>query len=200
MKEILRSITKSLATIFIKIFFRVEEIGSENVPKEGKAILCSNHIHDIDGPLMCLTAKRGISIIAKEELWDNKVFAYFLDMFDTISVNREKPKMSTFKKIKKVMENNKLLGVFIEGTKHGLAKGLDVKDGAASFAIKYNAPVVPIKLVGNYRVFSTVKMIYGKPLVLEKNTNVKEGTKQIMHAIDSLKEPLSRQKKLVKTL
>lgn len=175
----------------MKFLFRVEVINQDNVPKDGKAILCSNHINAIDGPLVLAFTNRKVNFIAKEELWKHKVVAYVLDLFDAISINRAEPKVQTFKEVKKVLERDELLGIFPEGTRNGLAKELEVKDGASFIAIRNNAPIIPIKLIGNYRVFSKIKMIYGQPLMLA-NRNVKEGTKQIMQAIEEIKEPVSK--------
>jgi 1-acyl-sn-glycerol-3-phosphate acyltransferase len=184
----LKNIIKAIAKIIMKILFKVEVINKENVPNTGRAILCSNHIHAVDGPLVLAFTDRKVNFIAKKELWKNKIIAYILDMFDAISVNRQKPELQTFRKIKRVLESDELLAIFPEGTRNGLAKDLEAKDGAAFMAINNNAPIIPIKLIGNYRIFSKVKMIYGKPLVLA-NKDVKEGTKQIMQAIQEIEEP-----------
>lgn len=184
----MRDAIKGIAKGIMKVLFRVEVYNQENVPKEGKAILCSNHIHAIDGPLVLAFTDRKVNFIAKKELWKNKLFAYILDMFDAISIDRESPKLKTFKRIKQVLENEELLAIFPEGTRNAMVKHQDAKDGAAYFAIKNDSPIVPIKLIGNYHVFSKVKMIYGKPLVLA-NKDVKEGTKQIMEAIENIKVP-----------
>ena len=187
----MRDIIKGIAKAIMKFLFRVEVINQDNVPKDGKAILCSNHINAIDGPLVLAFTDRKVNFIAKEELWKHKVVAYVLDLFDAISINRAEPKVQTFKEVKKVLERDELLGIFPEGTRNGLAKELEVKDGASFIAIRNNAPIIPIKLIGNYRVFSKIKMIYGQPLMLA-NRNVKEGTKQIMQAIEEIEEPVSK--------
>ena len=186
----MRDALKSIAKALMKVLYRVEVINKENVPSEGKAVLCSNHIHALDGPLVLAFTDRKVNFIAKKELWHNKIVAYVLNLFEAISIDRENPKIQTFRQIKKVLAEDELLGIFPEGTRNGLAKELEAKNGAAFIAVSNNAPVVPIKLVGNYHVFSKVKMIYGKPLVIA-NRDVKEGTKQIMQAIEEIEEPCS---------
>lgn len=192
----MRDFIKQIAKALMKVLYRVEVYNKENVPKEGRAVLCSNHIHALDGPLVLAFTDRKVNFIAKKELWHNKIVAHILDMFDAISIDRENPKIQTFRQVKKVLSNEELLGIFPEGTRNGMAKDLEAKNGAAFIAISNNAPIVPIRLVGNYHVFSKVKMIYGKPLVLA-NKDIKEGTKYIMHAIDEIEDP-SLQKKLIK--
>ncbi|MDD4643620.1 MAG: lysophospholipid acyltransferase family protein [Bacilli bacterium] len=176
---------KKILKLFMKLFYKVEVINQENVPSEGKAVLCCNHIHALDGPLVVAFTDRKVNFLAKQELWNDKILAHFLNEFGAISVDRQKPKLNTFREAKKVLDNDELLGIFPEGTRNGMAKNMEAKDGAAYFAISNNAPVVPIKLLGNYRIFSKVKVIYGTPLVLV-NRDVKEGTKQIMQAINDL--------------
>jgi 1-acyl-sn-glycerol-3-phosphate acyltransferase len=59
-------IIKVIARAVMKVLFRVEIINKDNVPRDGKAILCSNHIHLIDGPLILAFTERKVNFIAKE--------------------------------------------------------------------------------------------------------------------------------------
>ena len=62
-------------TFVIKLFYIIfhtiiptKIIGKENIPKEGAAVLCSNHIHVLDSVSIVSNIKRMMYVIAKEEL------------------------------------------------------------------------------------------------------------------------------------
>jgi 1-acyl-sn-glycerol-3-phosphate acyltransferase len=167
----------------MRIFYGVKVINKENVPSSGKAILCGNHISTMDGPLIVAFTDRNVNFLAKKEAWNSKLSACFLNKFKAISVDRGKLSLETFRKIKKVLENEELLGIFPEGTRNGLAKGLDVKEGAALIGAKYSTPIVPIKISGNYRLFHRVWLIYGKPFYV---SNREDGTREIMQRISDM--------------
>ena len=61
----------------------------------------------------------------------------------------------------KVLSNNEGLGLFPEGTRHGLEKGVKVKNGAAFMALRTGKKIVPVGVkVGRNKIVIN----YGKPL------------------------------------
>ncbi|HHT38810.1 MAG TPA: 1-acyl-sn-glycerol-3-phosphate acyltransferase [Mollicutes bacterium] len=177
---------KKIARNGMRLLFRVEVINEHKVPKEGGAILCSNHISAFDGPLIVAFANRKINIVAKKELWNNKLISYFLNKYNAIQVDREKPSIASLREMKKVLCNGEVLALFPEGTRNGLAKEVEVKGGASFLSTITQKPIVPIKIVGKYRLFHKIKLIYGNPFVVK---NKQEGIKEITDAIEMIKEP-----------
>ena len=66
---------RGLVVKFFYVMFhsiiRTKVIGRENIPENGAAILCSNHIHFFDSVSIVVHNKRMVYIIAKEELLKN---------------------------------------------------------------------------------------------------------------------------------
>ena len=60
-----------------------------------------------------------------------------------------------------------------------MAKGEKVKDGAAFFALRTDAKVVPIGISGKTGHFSKVKIRYGKPLDYSKYKNTEDEKKAL---------------------
>ena len=56
------------------------------------------------------------------------------------------------------------MALFPEGTRNGIAKGEKVKDGAAFFAVRSGAPVIPCGIKGGEKGNRKVVITYGKPL------------------------------------
>lgn len=62
------------------------------------------------------------------------------------------------------MKNKEILGIFPEGTRKGMEKHADVKDGAVFLAYKAHVKIVPVGISGSFKPFSKVIFNYGKPV------------------------------------
>lgn len=168
MKNILKSIGRGIVIgamwIYCKIVYRFEVIGKENIPKEGAVIICGNHRTFLDPPLIEITTGRYTRFLAKEELTKNKFLAFLGFIFDAILVKRDSKEVKALKESLQTLKNGDCLALFPEGTRNGLAKGEKVKDGAAFFAVRSGAPVVPCGIKGGEKGNRKVTITYGKPL------------------------------------
>ena len=164
LKAIGRKIVIGAIWIYCKIVYRFEVIGKENIPKEGPAIICGNHRSFLDPPLIEITTGRYTRFLAKEELTKNKFLAFLGFIFDAILVKRDSKEVKALKESLQTLKNGDCLALFPEGTRNGLAKGEKVKDGAAFFAVRSGAPVVPCGIKGGEKGNRKVTITYGKPL------------------------------------
>ena len=168
MKEILkatgRSIVKGAIIIYCKIVYRYKVIGKENIPKEGQVIICGNHKSFLDPPLIMITVGRYTRFLAKEELTKSKFLAFLGKVFDVILVKKDSKEVVALKESLKTLKNGQCLALFPEGTRNGLAKGEQVKDGAAFFAVRSGAKVVPCGIKGGEKGNRKVTITYGEPL------------------------------------
>ena len=165
-KQIIRIIVRFAIKLYFVVIYRVKVIGQENIPKNKKEplIYCGNHRTYKDPPLIVVTAKRHVRFLAKEELTKNKFFAYLGYVFDSILVKRDSKEVIALKESLKTLKNGDCLALFPEGTRNGLAKGEKVKDGAAFFAVRSGAPVVPCGIKGGEKGNRKITITYGKPL------------------------------------
>ena len=63
----------------------------------------------------------------------------------------------------KALKNNRVLGIFPEGTRKGLEKQEKIKNGAVYLAYKTGKKIVPVGVQGSFKPFTRVKFNYGKP-------------------------------------
>lgn len=186
MKNILRNISSAIVQggmwIYYVVFHRIKIEGRKNIPKEGPLIFCANHKSYLDPPLVKITAKRKTYFLAKESLWNNKFLAFLGWVFEAIPVKRDEKDINAIKASLKYLKNGECIALFPEGTRNGMEKGEKAKDGAAFFALRSGAKVVPIGISGDTKTFSKLTITYGKPLdfsnydkndkdALEKATN-----------------------------
>lgn len=192
-KLIVRKIVVWNLYIYCKLVHRVKIEGRENIPKEGALIFCGNHKSFLDPPLIQITVKRKSYFLAKADLYKNCFFRILGWAFDAIPVKRDSKDINAIKTSLKHLKNGDCIAIFPEGTRNGIEKGEKVKDGAAFFAQRSGAKVVPIGISGNSKGFGKVKIKYGKPLDFSKYDKDDKGalekiTQEIMNAILELTE------------
>lgn len=163
-KGIFKWIVRGAIYLWCKIYYRAQIIGLENIPKEGPLIFVGNHKSYLDAPLIIATAKRDMRFLGKEELKENLFFRFLAWTFDVIAVKRDNSDVGPIKESLKVLKNNGNIGLFPEGTRHGLEKGEKTKDGAAFFAVRSGAKVIPCGIKGGEKGNRKVIITYGKPL------------------------------------
>ena len=189
-KKVIGGIAKIILRIFFAIVYRLKIEGTENIPKDNEPlILCGNHRSYLDPPLIQCTAKRTVRFLAKDELHKNKFIAFWMYIFDGIYVKRGDSKdIKPIKDTLKALKNNDCVGIFPEGTRNGMKKGEASKDGAAFFAVRTGAKVIPVGISGGERPFKKMIIRYGKPLDFSgRNKNeLDEITEEIMEKIVEL--------------
>lgn len=164
LKRILKAIVRGAIFAWCKIYYKAEILGTENIPKDGPLIFCGNHRTYLDPPLIVVTGKRDMRFLAKQELYNNKFLAFLGWVFDAIAVKRDEKDVTAIKEALKALKNGDCLALFPEGTRNGLAKGEKVKDGAAFFAVRSGAKVIPCGIKGGDKENRKVTITYGKPL------------------------------------
>ena len=167
--ELGRTIVRTVIFIYCKIVYRVKIVGTQNVPKEGALLFCGNHRTYLDPPLIVVTAGRHMRFMAKEELRKNPLFAFLGVLFEGIYVKRDEKDITALKEALKTLKNGGCIGIHQEGTRNGLEKNDGkIKNGAAYMALKTNAKIVPVGIIGPAKPFSKNEIIYGEPIDLSE--------------------------------
>ncbi|MCI8965942.1 MAG: 1-acyl-sn-glycerol-3-phosphate acyltransferase [Clostridia bacterium] len=164
--KFIQAIVKGICYILVKIMYRVEIEGIENIPKNEGVILCGNHIHALDAPVLIVKSKKEICFMAKEELFKNPIFKMMANMYGVFPVSRGRKDTDAIRKSLEILKQNRILGIYPEGTRNGIEKGIKPKNGAVNIAIRTNTKIVPFGVKGNFKLFSKVKYTFGKPMDL----------------------------------
>lgn len=161
---IARAIVKGFANIGFRLLYRVDIKGLENIPKEGGAILCSNHIHALDSVLYVTRVKRMIYAMGKEELFNTKFKNWFMRAMGVFPVKRDTASEEAINVAVNHLTDGDLLAIFPEGTRNGLAKGVKPKKGVALIALRAKTPILPMAMVGSFKPFTKIKIRIGEPM------------------------------------
>lgn len=188
----LYNILRKMFLITFKVFYRLKVEGIEHVPKDGAVILCSNHISNFDPPLVGSPLKRKVSFMAKSELFEVPLLKNILPSLNAFPIKRGGVSRESIRLTLRLLEEGKMLCIFPQGTRSNtLETG---QKGAASFALKSGATVVPVAIIGEYRLFSRMMIRYGAPVDLSgfsekaSSEELEEATNRIMQAIRELRD------------
>lgn len=181
---------KWICSVLFYPLYRIKVVGRENVPSDGPVIICSNHISNLDPPIVGITSNRNIYFLAKEELFKNPIIGGILKRVHAFPIKRGMRDRNALRKGLGVLKENHALGLFPEGSRQKsgeIGKGLA---GAGFFALRSNAYIVPCAIIGPYEKFKPLKVVYGKPIDMseyrEEKASAQEVTDRIMEEIRQL--------------
>lgn len=184
---ILYRILRPIVNGLFRVLYRPTIIGSDNIPKEGPVVICGNHTSIFDIPLLFCTTKRTIHFLAKDELFRGIGKPFFKAMA-CIPVNRRKKDHEALEKAIKVLKDQKLIGIFPEGT---FNRTNDIimpfKFGAVSMSSKTNSTIVPFSITGKYKIFrkNSVTICFGKPYKINTDS-LEEANNELMDKVKTL--------------
>ena len=163
--------------IRLKLVYRLEVHGLENVPKDNRYIVCPNHLSTLDPPLMVAVMPRSVSFMAKKELFDIPFLRWWIDWLGAFAVNRESLGPSTVKTVQTIRESNWVLGMFPQGTRGVPGEIRGVTKGFAGLAKLTKCDILPVGIIGSNEVKRwpfTGKIIVniGKPIPYDKNPDI----------------------------
>ena len=152
-----------LVTLVANIFHPVTVIGRENLPEHG-ALLCPNHNSNWDPVLVALKVPVNyrLHIMAKKELFCNKVFDWVLRKLGAFPVDRGEGDIEAVKNALKAIKSGDNLLIFPEGTRVEHEGDLPAKGGVAVIGIRSGAQFVPVYVEGNKRLFHRTRIIFGQ--------------------------------------
>lgn len=157
---------RGLLRLIYKFLFRLEAQGKEHVPDEGGVLLCSNHISLLDPPTVGILLDRKVHFMAKKELFDIFGLGWLIKQLGAFPVKRGGVSKESIKTSLTLLRTGNIMGIFPEGTRSKGEDGGAGKKGAATFALRSDAVVIPVAIIGNYKMFKKTKVVYGSPVDL----------------------------------
>jgi 1-acyl-sn-glycerol-3-phosphate acyltransferase len=165
---------RKLFELFYRFGCRLQIEGRENLVAEGPAIIIANHVSFWDPPLVsAIASRRQMHFMAKEELFRNPLFGWILRRINVFPVKRGAPDRKAIKHALDVLARGELLAMFPEGTRSKTGILQKPEPGAAMFALKTGAPVIPVALFNSGKIlraggpFPRLTVLVGKPFRLE---------------------------------
>lgn len=205
--SILYRVLKLILTPILKALYRVKAEGLEDFPAEGPVIVVANHVSFLDSFWIPLCVPRRMVYLAKAEYFESWKTRWFFSALGMIPVRRdikEKTEAALQAGIE-VLQEGGVLGLYPEGTRSPDGRLYRGRTGVARLALRSQAPVVPVGLIGSREVmpkqakmpklWGRVTVRFGKPLSFERYLDQEEDrfvlrtiTDEIMYEIMTLSE------------
>ena len=158
---------KAMLYIPYKLVFPTVVVGRENVPRDTNYISVGNHLSWADTPNIGINIKGFRHFVAKKEIADNKFVKWLALKLGVIFIDRGAADLSAVKKILRVLKAGENVSLFPEGTRNRNNTDLqEIKAGAAMFAIKGNAVIVPMMIFKKTKAFRKNWLYVAPPLDL----------------------------------
>lgn len=181
-----------------KLFYNFHIEGTENIPQDRALVMASNHRSYADPVILTMPMKKPVTYMAKEELFKNRLFGWFITKLGAFPVKRGTGDMQVIDDAVGILKSGRHLVIFPEGTRSKDGKVGKGKTGVALIAAKSGADVLPCGIVfeGEKLHFrSKLTLRFGKVIPAEEIAvedaspkALKEVKKRIMGAITELVE------------
>jgi 1-acyl-sn-glycerol-3-phosphate acyltransferase len=168
----------------LRLVFRPQVEGGEQVPDTGPAILAGNHLSFSDSIFVPLVLRRKVIFVAKEEYFTGKgVKGWLTKMFfvgtGTIPLDRSggRAAQAALNTGLRILREGRLFGIYPEGTRSPDGRLYRGKTGVARLALESGAPVVPVVMLNGDEIqppgtvlpkVKRVKIRFGKPMTFER--------------------------------
>lgn len=186
------SVIKVIAMIVFAPFLPRKVIGKENVPAEGGFVLAMNHRSNLDVIVGGLSCPRQLHFMAKKELFENRLLGWLCRKLNAFPLDRKGNDLKAIKTALSLLKSGKVLGIFPEGTRVRHGEDVAAKAGVSMLALRARVPVVPAVIVGEYKLFHRVYVIFGKPVSLEQYYDDKLSNEQLQQISEEILEEIKK--------
>ena len=139
-------VVRIMSWVLIRLVYRIRVKGLHNIPDEGPAIIASNHVSFVDGPLLMGVSKRPVHFVLDWNYYYIPTGPFWFGQARAIPIapSRESGEVleKAFEIIHERLENGELLGIFPEGriTKDGKLNRF--QPGIAKIVRKSPVPII----------------------------------------------------------
>lgn len=195
-----RKIIKDIVRVIVCCLWPYRTVGKENIPTEGGAVLCCNHLSNMDPVHLMVSQPRHIYFMAKKELFKTAIFRWLLGkVMGVFTVDRQANDKDAVVHGIRLVQDGHMMGIFPEGTRSkdgNLARG---KAGIAMIVARTGASIVPCCILRKtknrkLRLFCRTTIVFGKPVLPSElgldgeRPDIRQGTRLIMERIAALME------------
>ena len=173
---------------------RLRVHGKERIPESGGFVVALNHFSWIDIPLFAFANPRNTYFVAKAEAHRIPGLGQFIRAFGSFSVRRGESDRDAVRRMREVVHEGNVLGVFVEGTRQRSGVPGVAQPGAAMVALQEDVPLVCGAICGSleWRLgnFAPASVAWSEPLRFE---GLPRGAKGYREASAEIEREIRRQ-------
>jgi 1-acyl-sn-glycerol-3-phosphate acyltransferase len=167
---------------------RLRSYGTERIPPTGGLVVALNHLSWIDIPLFAFSNPRNTYFLAKVEAHSVPGLGQFIRAFGSFSVRRGESDRDAVRRMREVVREGHVLGVFAEGTRQRSGVPGVAQPGAAMVAIQEDVPLVVGAIYGSQHWklgnFAPTSIAWGEPIRFAGLPRGAKGYREASHEIE----------------
>jgi acyl-[acyl-carrier-protein]-phospholipid O-acyltransferase/long-chain-fatty-acid--[acyl-carrier-protein] ligase len=136
--------------VTIHTLFRIRVEGSERVPRQGGALLVSNHVSFVDGILISAAIDRNVRFMIWRPYFEHPMMNWFLRQIHAIPVGTNGPRdmVAALAKAREELKRGRVVCIFAEGAITRTGGLQPFKRGMEKIAHGAGVPIIPTHLDG----------------------------------------------------
>jgi glycerol-3-phosphate dehydrogenase (NAD(P)+) len=134
---------------FFLVYFRMQRIGREHLPRTGPLLLASNHRSFLDPFVIGTLVRRPVYYMAKRELFEKRWQAWVLNALGAFPVDRGAGDRAAMDTARAILERGDCVVLFPEGTRVRPGPLGEPRRGVGRLALETGAPVAPVAVIGS---------------------------------------------------
>ena len=175
---------------------RVQTVGLDQLDPARTYIFMSNHVSNLDPPILIPLIPKRTSVMVKKELFSYPILGRAMRMGSLLPVDRgnRDAGIAAVRAAKEVVKQGLNMTIFVEGKRSFDGKLLPFKKGPFYLAMECGVPVVPVTISGTYYVMpktrfsikpGTVTVIFHAPIEPKDFVSRECLTDKVRAAIDA---------------
>jgi len=139
---------------------RIDAPDLQKIPRQGPLIVYSNHIGQIEVPLMYTHLQpRPLTGIAKVETWEGWFLRWIFNLWGAIPIRRGEADIEAMRKSLEALEKSHILAIAPEGTRSKTGRLKQAHPGVITLALRSGAPLIPVAHWGGENFLSNLKRL-----------------------------------------
>ena len=155
---------RNFVQCYMKLIYRINITGAENIPTDTNYILAGNHLNILDSWLLMIADSNYLRFLVDNKLYRYRHWEWFLKKLGTVGTNPDQVDIKSLKELINLLKEGKNLVIFPEGHTHNKDIHLEYKSGVAKMSRLTNVTIVPFGIYGSYKPFHKINLNFGKPI------------------------------------
>jgi glycerol-3-phosphate dehydrogenase (NAD(P)+) len=139
---------RAMLVPFFLVYFRMQRIGREHLPRTGPLLLAANHRSFLDPFVIGTLVRRPVYYMAKRELFEKRWQAWVLNALGAFPVDRGAGDGAAMDTARAILARGDCVVLFPEGTRVRPGPLGDPRRGVGRLALETGAPVAPVAVIG----------------------------------------------------
>lgn len=154
--------------LYMKLLYKIDTNGLDNVPKDGNYLLAGNHLNILDSWLLMSVLDTELRFMVDKKLYRYKLWEKFFRSLGTFSIDPDKADLKAVRtSIDLIKEGNKVV-IFPEGKTHKITESVPFKPGVATIAKLAKTSLIPFGIAGSYLPGRKLTLNFGEPIDLSQ--------------------------------